>query len=110
MADNKKFIEDNKDVLIQEMAEKIEAMNTIIGGVVEQPITEVDGSVMRTYLIAIGMQVGALTTLFNEYYVLLKGIVPKGDRPTGFASLIKSVDNHVPNFEPDEDNESADEE
>ena len=60
--------------------------------VVEAPInTEVDGSVMRTYMIALSMHIGNLTSLFNQYYVLLSGIVNE-EKVTGFASLIKDVE------------------
>lgn len=93
MADNKQFIEDNKQVLIEEMAENINKMNEILGAVLSAPIdSELDGSLMRTYMMAMGMQVGSLATLFNQYYVLLKGVVQREERPTGFASLIKHTD------------------
>lgn len=92
MADNKKFIEDNKEVLIEEMAEKINNLSTIVSSILESPIdAEVDGSLMRTYLIAASMQIGSLTALFNQYYVLLNGVIQREARPTGFASLIKDA-------------------
>ena len=96
MSDNKKFIEDNKEVLIEEMADSISKMNEIMGAVLGAPIHEdLDGAMMRTYMMAMGMQVGSLATLFNQYYVLLKGVIKRDDRPTGFASLIKRVDTSV---------------
>ena len=95
MADTK-FIEENKEVLIDEMAQTISKMNSIISSVLQTPITpEVDGSVMRTYFMAQAMQIGSLTSLFNQYYVLLKGAIPKENRPVGFASLIKSASTKV---------------
>jgi len=87
MAD--KFIEDNKEVLIQEMATTITNLNSIIAEAVDGPISpDMDGSAMRTYFIAMGVQIGSLTSLFNQYYVMTQGIVNK-EKPTGFASLIK---------------------
>ncbi len=91
MADEK-FIEENKEVIIEEMAESISKLNTIIDSVLQAPISEeLDGALMRTYFMATAMQIGSLTTLFNQYYVLLKGAFPKKKRPTGFAALIKSA-------------------
>lgn len=96
MADNKQFIEDNKQVLIEEMAEKINKMNEILAAVLSSPIdSDLDGSLMRTYMLAMGMQIGSMSTLFNQYYVLLKGVIQRDDRPTGFASLIKDIDSKV---------------
>lgn len=104
MADDKKFIEENKQVLIEEMAENINKMNEILSAVLSAPIdSELDGSLMRTYMMAMGMQIGSLATLFNQYYVLLKGVIQRDERPTGFASLIKHVDTKIvssPSLEP----------
>lgn len=86
-----KFIKDNKDALIQEMATAITNLNNIIAETIDAPITpESDGLVMRTYMVAIGMQVGSLTSLFNQYYIMLQGNVVKEKIP-GFAGLIKNT-------------------
>ncbi len=112
MADNnKKFIEDNKGVLIEEMAEKISNLNSILASVMESPIDkDADGALMRTYHMAAALQVGSLTTLFNQYYVLLKGVVRREDnRPSGFASLIKETKPKVPLEHPKLDEDVIDE-
>lgn len=88
MPENNDFIEQNKEVLLQEMADKINSLAEILGSVLENPIEpESDGSVMRTYWIAAGTQIGSLTTLFNQYYVLLKGAIPE-ERRVGFGALL----------------------
>lgn len=106
MADSK-FIEENKDALLEEMSDTISDLNTIIGSVLQTPIPpgQLDGSLMRTYFAATAMQIGSLTSLFNQYYVLLKGIIPRENRPAGFAGLIKSAETKVakPNMQEDEE-------
>jgi len=92
MADHEQFLKENREALLEEMADSIGKMNSIIDSVLHAPISaELDGSLMRTYFAANAVQVGNLTTLFNQYYVLLKGAIPKKNRPVGFASLIKGA-------------------
>jgi hypothetical protein len=106
MADTK-FIEENKEALLEEMSGTISDLNTIIGSVLQTPIPspQIDGTLMRTYFAATAMQIGSLTALFNQYYVLLKGVVPKENRPAGFAGLIKSAETKVakPSVQEEED-------
>jgi len=96
MADSK-FIEENKEALLEEMSDTISDLNTIVGSVLQTPIPapQSDGALMRTYFAATAMQIGSLTALFNQYYVMLKGVVPKENRPAGFAALIKAAETKV---------------
>jgi len=96
MADSK-FIDENKEALLEEMSETLSDLNTLVGSVLQTPIppSQMDGALMRTYFAAITLQIGSMTALFNQYYVLLKGIVPKENRPAGFAGLIKSAETKV---------------
>ena len=88
-----KFIEDNKEVLIQEIAAAITNLNSILAEAINEPISpDMDGSIMRTYFMAMGLQIGSITSLFNQYYVMVQGVVSEV-KPTGFASLIKEPKN-----------------
>jgi hypothetical protein len=83
------FIEENKNALLEEMAGSLNDINDILGNVVQSPIDpENDGSVMRTYMIALAHHIGSLTVLFNEYYVLKTGVLSKEKSQVGFGRLL----------------------
>jgi hypothetical protein len=110
----KDFIENNKNVLLDEIAKSINNLNQVIQQVISEPIPEKrSGETVRTYFIAVAQNVGNLTALMNEYLALVKGINGQ-TRPTGFASLIKSDKKEdtiiLPNLEglTDDDDEDDD--
>lgn len=81
------FIEKNKDAILQEMSQSLSSLNSYMNDVLNSEIQpETDGLYMRTISMAMSHQIGYLTALFNQYYVLNSGEIPK-QKPIGFGAL-----------------------
>ena len=89
------FIAKNKNALLEEMAENITHINSLINsaiqtGPIENPVHEL--SIMKNILIAVAQNTGALTTCFNQYMIFETGKVPEEKR-IGFGALLESDEN-----------------
>lgn len=73
MAEEKNFIAANKELLIQEIGITINNINEIMGAVIHQKAGE---EAPINFLVALGLQVGAVTVLYNEFCLLESGKVP----------------------------------
>ncbi len=91
---DEKFVENNKNALMEEMAEKINSINELLSAIIqagptENPVHEL--SIMKNVTIAIAQHVGALTSCFNQYTIFETGRVPK-ERLIGFKAMIDNDD------------------
>jgi hypothetical protein len=84
------FITRNKQALMEEMVDALNNLNTLVSQAAQAGPTEQaehELSMMKNYLIAIGQNLGSLSTLFNQYLVFETGELPKA-RPLGFQAMI----------------------
>ena len=86
------FITKNKNALLEEIAENINTINSLVNaaaqtGPTENPAHEL--SVMKNIIIAIAQNCGSLTSCFNQYMIFDIGKVPE-ERRIGFSALMKS--------------------
>jgi len=78
------FIDKNKEMLIQEMASTINMINSDINNIIEIP--EESGKTTEKIIHGLALNVGYLTAIFNQYYVLLTGKISE-QKQIGFRSL-----------------------
>jgi hypothetical protein len=88
------FIEKNKKVLMEEMADNINAINSLISaatqaGPTEDPAHEL--SIVKNVIIAIAQNTGALTSCYNQFMIFETGSISE-ERLIGFQSLLKPED------------------
>ena len=84
---SEEFIQQNREAIVEEMGQSIQTMSGYLNEVLTSEISpEVDSTFMRTIMIAMGHQLGYLTALYNQYYVITKGEIPK-QKPIGFGAL-----------------------
>jgi nanoRNase/pAp phosphatase (c-di-AMP/oligoRNAs hydrolase) len=78
------FINKNKNMLIQEMASTINMINLDINNIIEIPEESVKAT--EKIIHGLALNVGYLTAIFNQYYVLLTGKISE-QKQIGFKSL-----------------------
>lgn len=84
---SEEFLNQNKEAIIEEMGQSIQTMSGYLNEVLTAETSpESDQVFLRTMMIAMGHQLGYLTALYNQYYVIAKGEIPK-QKPIGFGAL-----------------------
>lgn len=84
---SEEFLNQNKEAIIEEMGQSIQTMSGYLNEILTSDAPpEADSTFLRTIMIAMGHQLGYLTALYNQYYVITNGEVPKS-KPIGFGAL-----------------------
>ena len=78
------LIEKNKEMLLQEMSTAINGLNTDINSIIN--VNDESGMITEKIIHGVALNVGYLTALFNQYYVLLTGETNE-TKPMGFRSF-----------------------
>jgi len=79
MENKSDFINKNKEMLIEEMGKAINQLNLTI----EDIIAINDPLLTEKYIHNIALNIGCLTALFNQYYIMNTGIIEE-DKKIGF--------------------------
>ena len=89
MGEASTFIEQNKNAVIEEMGQSVNNLNQILNSIVETPDDDSGELAVKKLLMLLGHQVGAVTMLFNEFYILYTGIIPseQEERKIGFVGM-----------------------
>lgn len=89
---SEEFINKNKEAILEEISQSLTSLNSYINEILTSDINpETDGLYMRTMTMAISHQLGYLTAIFNQYFVLEAGYIPK-QKPIGFGILTQKGD------------------
>ena len=85
------FIDKNKQALIEEMAENINNINTLVNAANQSASEDVTTEliIMKNIIASIAQNVGALTTCFNQYMIFKTGKIST-DRSIGFKTLLNN--------------------
>ena len=84
------FEEKNKNALLEEMAESINSINSLIAAATQAGPTENpahEASLLKNYLIALAQNVGSLTSCYNQYIVFDTGAIQE-EKLIGFNSML----------------------
>lgn len=89
MGDKSMFIEENKNAVIEEMGSSINMMNQVINSIVETPNDESGEYAIKKLMMVLSHQIGSLTMLYNEFYILHTGIIPSDqeEQRIGFTAM-----------------------
>lgn len=84
----KQFIEENRAAVFEEMAKSINIMNELMQQIIQTPDNEEGEIAAKKIQFQLFHSLGALTILFNQYYILMLGQVPQEEeRKIGFDAL-----------------------
>lgn len=89
---DEKFIEKNKEVLLEEIAINLNEMNETIIQIMTSDISKnpaIDNSFLRNYIIGISQNLGYAIACFNQYNAFITGDLGKAPKPIGFGALIE---------------------
>lgn len=89
---NNDFLEKNKSAIIEEMGKELSFLGGVIDEIIGNEPNEHSIDEIKNLIIAMSYKLGSLTTLFNQYYIMLNGFSPE-QRKIGFQALLNKEKN-----------------
>jgi hypothetical protein len=86
MAENGDFNDKVQNAILEEMSEAFNDVGAELDKIINTDPKENDSNFLRNRLISISQAFGYMTALFNQYYILSTGTIPK-EHKIGFEAM-----------------------